>query len=139
MNIVGNCSCRLVSADRRRAAAAYRLFGGFEIERHSRCLVGLKALPQGGGGRSGAVSRIASGWRTGPDSVVGIGRQTVNIGGLGLVVLDVAIKEGGDEMRLDRHQPVLAPHRILEPVEVPEGSAHFRRRADQRYTVRRFA
>ena len=43
---------------------------------------------------------------------------------LARIVLDVAVEEGGDEVQVDPHDPVLAPDWILEPVEVPQALSH---------------
>ena len=90
------------------------------MTRHAGSAAGLEALPQRRGGGARTEAWIAAGRCVWPSTVVGIGDEPVEIGRLAGVALHVAIEEGGDEVCLDRQQSILAPDRILEPVQRPE-------------------
>ena len=63
-----------------------------------------------------------------PFACAGLHDQAIDVRAATGVVLHVTVEERGDEVQADGDQAVLAPHRVLEPVLVPQVRLHLGRR-----------
>src|SRR5579883_395679 len=91
-------------------------------------MLALEPFPERRRGRPRAEAAVGGCRIRRPGALVGLGDQTVEIGGLALIVLHVAIEERRDEMRVDLVDALGAPDRIGEPVVIPQTAAHRARR-----------
>src|SRR5580693_9416198 len=88
-------------------------------------MIALKTLPYGdirGAGTVGVVRQRRGRGR--PHAGGRFAHRYVEKGGATLIALDVAIEKRGDEMRVYRVDALLAPHRIFEPILIPEPLPH---------------